>query len=97
MTIHIESDRMTADEAGHTAERVDTDVWRVSWLDGQWTRNQANTALLIADIVAHRPPMNHKVWRCVENFLTELGLDPACLDDLIDPEPDDDTDVEDAS
>ena len=85
---------MDAAEAGQWAERVDADAWRVSWLDGVWTRNQANTALLIADAVAACPPLGHKAWRAVESYLAELGLDPAVLDDLIDPNPDNDCDEE---
>ncbi|MGH8878554.1 MAG: hypothetical protein ACRD0P_14615 [Stackebrandtia sp.] len=98
MTIHIQPDRMDAVEAGQWAIRVDadtdTDTWTVSWLDGTWTRNQAITALNIADIVAHHPPMHHQAWRAIEALLTELGLDPAVLDELIDPE---DTEVEEQS
>lgn len=90
MTINISDDRMVASRSGQWAERVDNAIWRVSWLDGQWNRHQATTAMVLAELVATNPPMNHPYWRNVENFLAELGLDPAVLDVLIDPEPTDD-------
>ncbi|ADD40680.1 hypothetical protein [Stackebrandtia nassauensis] len=89
MSIRIERDRIEATRAGQWAERVDADSWRVSWLDGDWNRNHAIAALNIAELVAIGPPLGHPYWMNVENFLTELGVDPAVLDNLIDPEPDD--------
>lgn len=97
MTIHITHDRMNAERAGQWAQRHDIDRWSVSWLEGDFTRNEAVTAMNIAELVAVNPPMNHPYWRCIETLLAELGLDPAFLDNLIDPEPEDDTEAEAAS
>lgn len=95
MTIDIRQTYMDATRSGEWATNPGAPgVWRVSWLDGHWTRDQAYMALQIAELVAINPPINHPYWRSIENFLSELGVDPARLDVLIDP--DDEIEEEDA-
>lgn len=88
---------MEATTAGQYAEQLPNGRWRVSWLDGEWFSNQAFDLLMVAEAIADEPALNDSVWLAIERTLTELGLDPAVLDNLIDPEPDDEAEVEDPS
>lgn len=73
---------MTSTLSGCTAREIDADVWVVSWLDGEWTKAQANSAMVIAEVVAVDPPVNNTWWRVVESFLTDLSLDASVLSNL---------------
>lgn len=91
--IHISFSRMCADRSGQSAEVTNNGHFTVSWLNGEWSREQAFMALTVAEFVAIEPPIGHPYWRNVECFLTELGLDLADLEVLIDPEDDEEGDM----
>ena len=55
MSIGISGDHMTCNATGHTAQRGETG-WQVSWLPGRsLTRNQAVTAMVLAEVAAQDP------------------------------------------
>lgn len=91
MTIHRDTDAtvMVGVLSGQTAHLVDAaaGVWEVSWLPGAWNTRQAHQAIQIAEAIATGPRLGDPVWLHIERLLTELGADPAALDNLIDPEP----------
>lgn len=96
MSVHFSRNRtqIISTETHHCAIQIFDGTWSVSWLEGTWDSYNALAAIDIADMVADNPPMNDRRWRAVENILTTLNIDPACLDTLIDPEPDTDDDEE---
>lgn len=73
MALRIGTERMDSDEIDAHAE-VDeaTGRWRVSWLPGDWTKQQAITALLIVQAEARGDAATLRVqlWRA------ELGIGP---------------------
>lgn len=82
MTTTITDHLMTSTVTEHYAHRdlnalPGWPAWRVTWLPGQLLdRNQAITAMTLAEIVAvHCPGPGDRDWGLVEVFAAELGLD----------------------
>jgi hypothetical protein len=51
--------------------------WSVSWLPGRvLDRDQAITAMVLAEVYTLNPPPEHKLWRHVDGWRAELGLPP---------------------
>lgn len=87
MSLTITDERMVSDRTPHTAVPVDSaqpyGQWTVSWLPGRvLTRNQAITAMTLAEIVAAMQDKgettvidhHHRLWPQVDAFAAELGL-----------------------
>ena len=75
MAITITLDRMSDTDSDHTAVRVSTTGWRLSWLPTEVvTRDQAITGLMLAAAVAHGVVPGHPRWPHVKNWAAELGL-----------------------
>lgn len=77
MSLHITDEAMTSTTTSHTARRTTgTTTWAVSWLgDRQLTRNQATTAMTLAEFVAAGVTSPaHRHWPHVKNWAAELGL-----------------------
>lgn len=75
MSTTITDDTMTSTNSPHTARRVDGG-WTVSWLpDRILDRNQALTAMTIAELVAtnHVTP-GSRYWLHLRAWAAELGL-----------------------
>jgi hypothetical protein len=67
---------MTSADTPHTATAA-SDGWEVSWLPGRaLDRNQATTAMTIADIVGRRGVglSDNPVWPFLDGWAAELGL-----------------------
>jgi hypothetical protein len=67
---------MTSPATPHTATATG-DGWQVSWLPGRTlTRNQATTAMVIANIVGGRGVSlsDDPTWPFLDNWAAELGL-----------------------
>lgn len=74
--IRITDTSMSSPATPHTATATD-DGWEVSWLPGRkMTRNQATTAMIIADIVGGRGVghADDPIWPHLDNWAAELGL-----------------------
>lgn len=77
MSLRITDAHMTSSVTGHTADRkTGTTTWSVSWLgDRQLTRNQATTAMTLAEFVAAGVVSPaHKHWPHMKTWAAELGL-----------------------
>jgi hypothetical protein len=82
MSTEITNERMTSDHTKHHAWRVDPDraLWEVSWLPGhQLDRNQATTAMVIAETVAAKTANgglyhDDPTWTLIDALASELGL-----------------------
>lgn len=80
MTLAIDENRMTCPETPHTAVRQSSISWRVTFLrpDHVLTRNQAITAMSIAEVVggADGPIDRGDTWYGqLASWAAELGLD----------------------
>jgi hypothetical protein len=76
MALSIADTAMTSDLTAHVAQ-PSGDRWRVSWLPGRaLDRNQAVTALTIAETVARWPRLGpgDRGWPMVKVWAAELGL-----------------------
>jgi hypothetical protein len=74
--IRITDTHMTSPNTPHTATATDAG-WEVSWLPGRTLdRNQATTAMTIADIVGGRGVglSDDPIWPFLDNWAAELGL-----------------------
>jgi hypothetical protein len=72
VSIRITGEDMCGTVTGHTARQAG-DGWAVSWLPGRTlTRNQAITALTIAEASAAGP--GDRIWPHIEGWAAELGL-----------------------
>jgi hypothetical protein len=77
VSLRINDALMSSSVTGHTARRTTgTTTWAVSWLgDRQLTRNQAITALTLAELVAAGVcSPQHPQWPHIRNFAAELDL-----------------------
>jgi hypothetical protein len=86
VSIRITGDEMTSDLSRHRADRYTNrtpERWVVSWLPGRrLTRNQAITAMVLAEAVATmqeegRPSVvdhTHRLWPHIDNWARELDL-----------------------
>ena len=82
MSIQITDDVMESSHTGHRAVRVSAPCqpqqWRVSWLPGCLLgRNEAVTAMTLAETLADGPPAGHVARLLVTAYAAELGLDTA--------------------
>ena len=74
--IRITDTYMTSPNTPHTASATG-DGWEVSWLPGRTLdRNQATTAMVIADIVGGRGAglSDDPIWPFLDNWAAEMGL-----------------------
>ena len=74
--IRITDTYMTSPNTPHTASATG-DGWEVSWLPGRTLdRNQATTAMTIADMVGGRGVglSDDPIWPFLDNWAAELGL-----------------------
>lgn len=77
MSLCITDALMTSSVTSHTARRTTgTTTWSVSWLgDRQLTRNEATTAMTLAEFVAAGVVSpSHKQWPAMKTWAAELGL-----------------------
>lgn len=80
VSLRINEAHMSSSITGHTARRtIGTTTWSVSWLGHrQLTRNEAVTALTLAELVsADVGTPQHKRWPLLQGLATELNLHPA--------------------
>jgi len=70
---------MSSTSTDHTARRTHpAGQWRVSWLPSRiLTRNEAVTAMTIAEVVASRPAPDNRIWSAVTEWAAELDLTAA--------------------
>jgi len=78
MAVTITDQGMTSDLTGHTATSSGV-RWRVSWLPGRdLDRNQAVTAMMLAETVTGSEPPpgggNRSYWALLDGWAAELGL-----------------------
>ena len=76
MSTRITDTAMSSTSTDHTARRTQpTGQWRVSWLPHRLlTRNEAVTAMTIAEVIASRPAPGNRIWSAVTAWATELDL-----------------------
>jgi hypothetical protein len=76
VSLRIDDALMSSSVTGHTARMTTGTTWSVSWLgDRQLTRNQAITALTLAELVAAGViGPAHKQWPHIKTFAAELDL-----------------------
>ena len=76
MSTRITDTAMSSTSTDHTARRTHpTGQWRVSWLPRRLlTRNEAVTAMTIAEVVASRPARGNRIWSAVATMAAELDL-----------------------
>lgn len=74
MSTHITSDQMFSNGTAHTAALVG-ESWRVTWLpERDLTREEAVTAMQIAETVAADCPIGASIWVRVANQARSLGF-----------------------
>lgn len=74
MSTRITDTAMSSTSTAHTARRTGN-RWTVSWLPGRTLdRNQAVTAMTIAEVVASRPAPDNRIWSAVTAWAAELDL-----------------------
>ncbi|KAB8192585.1 hypothetical protein FH608_024090 [Nonomuraea phyllanthi] len=77
MGIRITDTTMTATRSGHTATRGANGRWSVTGHPGRaFTRNQAVTALTLAEALATNPPPADRMWWHINDWRAELDLPP---------------------
>jgi hypothetical protein len=78
MSIKISDQQMASGQTPHSAGMT-ADGWTVTWLPGRTlTRNQATTAMVLAERVSHGArDQHHKDWPFIEGWAEELGLSGA--------------------
>jgi len=86
MSIRIDAAEMTSDRTRHTAAmwpvpdyEAPPTLWRVTWLPDRYlTRNQAITAMTIAEVVwTHEfetPGSKDPIWLHIDGWAAELGI-----------------------
>ena len=77
MSLAITEIAMTSTQIPHAARARDGGGWEVSWLPGRiLTRNQAVTAMTIAETAATRDLTDNTdtMWPHLDNWAAELGL-----------------------
>jgi hypothetical protein len=83
MSTTITGTEMTSDATRHTAAAgpdpgpYQPRPWSVTWLPGrELTRDQAITAMTIAEVVATHDLCNHadKMWAFIDGWAAELGI-----------------------
>jgi hypothetical protein len=82
MPLRITDNRFTSTvpDCTTTAELVDAG-WHVTAHPGRvFTRDQAVTAMLIAEVEALNLPADDRTWRHVAQWRAEIGLPPAKAD-----------------
>ncbi|MFD8527212.1 hypothetical protein ACFV0L_07340 [Streptosporangium canum] len=77
MALHITHTIMIDDLSGHCAQRSANGRWSVTGHPARtFTRDQAITALSIAEALALAPPPDHRLWLFINNWRAELDLPP---------------------
>lgn len=76
MSTRITDTAMSSTSTDHTARRTHpAGQWRVSWLPSRiLTRNEAATAMTIAEVVASRPAPGNRIWSALTAWAAELDL-----------------------
>jgi len=76
VAVHVSSAGMSSTETGHGADERG-DGWHVSWLpDRSMTRNQAITALHLAELYADQNRRAVRKWRVLmRQWEDEIGID----------------------
>jgi len=76
VSTRITDTSMSSTSTDHTARRTHpTGQWRVSWLPRRLlTRNEAVTAMTIAEVIASRPAPDSRIWSAVKAWAAELDL-----------------------
>lgn len=75
MSLTIHQHLMTSSVTSHVAAGDDADGWGVSWAPGQrLDRNQAVSAMTIAELVESGAAEGSKDWPLVRSFAGELGM-----------------------
>jgi hypothetical protein len=81
MSTTITSTQMTSDATRHTATAWpvpgEPTLWSVTWLPGRaLTRDQAITAMTIAEVVAvtDLTDNRHRMWLFIDGWAEELGI-----------------------
>ena len=79
MSTKITDTEMTSDLTCHTAQAAADGGWSVTWLPGRTlTREQAVTAMTIAEIVVERADIlansSAKLWWHMDGWAEELGI-----------------------
>ncbi|MFF3442113.1 hypothetical protein [Streptosporangium sp. NPDC002721] len=77
MSLRITATTMTEEASGHRAHRAADGGWIVTGHPGRiFTRDQAITALTIAEVLALAPPPEDPLWLFVNGWRAELDLPP---------------------
>jgi hypothetical protein len=93
MALQITDTRMTSDTTEHTAHVVIDALpeigWEVSWLPYRvFTRDQAVTAMTIAETIAGHPVMTGVQELALDRWAAELGLTgPIAVEEVTKPRP----------
>jgi hypothetical protein len=75
MAIQITDTEMTSDRCGERAHSSDGITWRVDSYPGRvFDRNQATTAMVLAESLATNPPSGDRIWWHIRAWRAELGL-----------------------
>ena len=83
MNIKITDQAMTSDTTPHSTHPAGNG-WAVTWLPGRvLTRNQAITAMVLAETVADGVDHTDKRWLFIEGWANELGMTGADAVDKI--------------
>jgi hypothetical protein len=79
MTLHITDCEITSDVPGcEEVARLRDGLWSVTGYPGRsFDRNQAITAMTLAEVLALDPPAGHRIWLHVRGWRRELGLPEA--------------------
>lgn len=73
--VRVAGNLMAGHRTRHTATQSDDGTWQVSWLpDRPLTRDQATTAMVLAEIAELEPRPGDPLWQHVTGFAHELGL-----------------------
>ncbi|MGH3647626.1 MAG: hypothetical protein ACRDTM_10705 [Micromonosporaceae bacterium] len=76
MAIRITDTEMVSDQCGERAYTRDGAVWHVTGHPGRcFDRNQAITAMTLAEALAANPPESDRIWWHIHAWRAELGLD----------------------
>lgn len=78
MSIRITDTRMTSEDFDTVAERQPDGSWTVTgYLGRAFDRNQAITAMTLAEALATNPPPDSPLWPHIAVWRTELATDQA--------------------
>lgn len=72
MTLRITDNAITSDECSEIALREEDGSWTVTGRPGRYDRNQAISAMSIAEVHAQNPPVGDPAWAHVIDWESEL-------------------------